>query len=162
MEATLTYLLCPDLSQIAATESVYLIPAEDDWAQSVRRVIDRVSGGEFYVIVYERRWRQVVRSLMAGRISLRGPTYSQLLRHIQQLGVTVHSRFAVWPNASEPRIAYPHKDHNVARYLQWAGLIGGGRLFLLKLLGRTLPLTWTHLLFPAEVLIVRKNGLDKK
>lgn len=161
MEPTLSNLLCPEDSVGASTECVYLIPSRNSWAKSLHKTMSSVPSGGFYLILYEKPWRRVVRGLMAGRIILRGPTYTVLSSRMQEMGFTVLVRYAIWPNAFAPRIAYPYKVSNVARYLQWAGLIGGGRVFLLKMLGRILPIAWTHVLFPAEALIVRRIKLDK-
>ena len=156
MEPTFSHLLGPGAPAVEI-ENVHLVPAKEGWVEPLRRHIASATEGQFFLIVYERRWRQVVKLLMAGRIAPRGPTYSQLSRQIRQWDFSIHNRFAIWPNASEPRIAYPYKQGAVARYLQWAGLIGGGRVFGLKLLARELPVGWTRILFPAEALIVRKS-----
>lgn len=153
VNTVLLYLLCS--ADSPERRSAFLVPSGELWEKSLRDAIS--SGAGSYLITYDRRWRYLLKSLMKGRLTYLGPSYKRVTKVIHELGFKVQSRHTLWPAASAPRVCYPHENTTIARYLQWTGMIGGGRRFVVKLGARSLLVKWSQVFYPAEALVIERH-----
>lgn len=143
------------------TTGLWMVPAQRPWRESLETALAGLAPGQSLVVAVPRPFGRSALARLSGRGSDRrkGPSPGGVAAVLEEHGMDVASTFGLWPSARSPRIAFPRSRFHVLRWLQTAGVLGGGgnRLWARVLARSPLFTPVVPLVLPGVAMVTRRG-----